>query len=436
MTFPKNFIWGASTAAYQIEGAWNEDGKGPSIWDTFSHTPGKVLNGDTGDVAIDHYHRYQEDIGLMKELGIDVYRFSTSWPRIFPEGAGKANSKGIDFYERLVDGVLAHDITPWLCFYHWDLPQALQDKGGWTNRDIVHWFNDYAAYVAERLGDRVNNFVIFNEPNLVTLAGHLFGTHAPGVADIGQFSAATHHFNLATGMSVERLRSINPDWQLGTVLSLQPIHPDSDKDEDIEAAKTFDAFWNRSVLDPVLKGSYPERVQLLVDGYVQDGDMERCQQPLDFLGFNIYTRTIIKADNNSLIGISSVEPPEDAKKTDMGWEIYPESIYEQLIDLKENYGNPTVYVTENGAAMPDRVGSDGVVHDQDRIEYLDGYIEQVGRALEEGANVKGYFVWSLLDNFEWAEGYDKRFGIIHVDYETQKRTPKDSYYWYRDFIAK
>ena len=435
MNFPKDFIWGASTAAYQIEGAWNQDGRGPSIWDTFSHTSGNVANDDNGDVATDHYHRYREDVRLMKDLGLDAYRFSTSWSRIFPEGRGKPNAKGIDFYESLVDELLEHDIAPWLCFYHWDLPQALQDKGGWSERDTVHYFNDYAAFVAERLGDRVRHFVMLNEPNLVALAGHLFGTHAPGIADITQFAATTHHLNLATGLGVERLRSLNTDWQLGTVLSLQPVHPATDEDEDIQAAQTFDSFWNRSVLDPLLKGSYPNGVNMLVDAYVQDGDLAQIQQDLDFLGFNLYTRTIIKADDSSLIGISMAKPPGNADKTDMGWEIYPEALFEQMMDLKENYGNPLVYITENGAAMPDELRDDQV-HDADRVAYLESHLEQVARALEKGANVKGYFVWSLLDNFEWAEGYEKRFGIVYVDYETLERTPKDSFYWYRDFIAR
>ena len=436
MTFPDDFIWGASTAAFQIEGAWDEDGKGPSIWDTFSHTPSKVANGDTGDVATDHYHRYREDVGLMKELGIDVYRFSTSWPRIFPEGQGKPNAKGIDFYERLVDEILENGVTPWLCFYHWDLPQALQDKGGWPARDTAHYFTDYASFVAERLGDRVKTFVAMNEPNLVAIAGHLFAQHAPGVADISQFAAATHHLNLATGLSVERLRSMHSDWQLGTVLSLNPVHPESDRDEDIEAAQTFDAFWNRSVLDPIMKGSYPERLEPLFASVVQDGDLEQTQQPLDFIGFNLYTRAIIKADPASLIGISWGDPPKSAKRTAMGWEVYPEAIYEQIMDLKENYGNPAIFITENGAAFDDKVSADDKVYDPDRTEYLEAYIGQVARAIEDGANVEGYFVWSLLDNFEWAEGYEKRFGIIHVDYETLQRRPKDSFYWYRDFISR
>lgn len=431
--FPSSFTWGASTAAYQIEGAWDKEGKGQSIWDTFSHTPGKVHGGDTGDVACNHYYLYKLDVVLMKQLGLDAYRFSTAWTRLFPSGRGKPNRVGRDFYDRLIDELLVHEITPWLCFYHWDLPQALQDSGGWAARDTVYYYADYVAYVAEQFGDRVNHFVMLNEPNIAALLGHLLGVHAPGLTDIAAFGAAAHHLNLATGVGLERLRSENSAWQLGTVFNLQPIHPETDTDEDLRAIELFDAVYNRSFLDPLLKGRYPEQTAGMLEFHIQDNDLSTIQQPLDFLGVNLYTRLLVKADKGSLIGMAQAQPPDNAKLTDMGWEVYPDALYEQLIDLKENYDNPAVYITENGAAFPDVLENERI-HDLDRIAYLEAYLSAAHRAMAEGANVQGYFVWSLLDNFEWAEGYSKRFGITYVNYETQKRLPKDSFYWYQEVI--
>lgn len=431
--FPSSFTWGASTAAYQIEGAWDKEGKGQSIWDTFSHTPGKVHGGDTGDVACNHYYLYKLDVVLMKQLGLDAYRFSTAWTRLFPSGRGKPNRVGRDFYDRLIDELLVHEITPWLCFYHWDLPQALQDSGGWAARDTVYYYADYVAYVAEQFGDRVNHFVMLNEPNIAALLGHLLGVHAPGLTDIAAFGAAAHHLNLATGVGLERLRSENSAWQLGTVFNLQPIHPETDTDEDLRAIELFDAVYNRSFLDPLLKGRYPEQTAGMLEFHIHDNDLSTIQQPLDFLGVNLYTRLLVKADKGSLIGMAQAQPPDNAKLTDMGWEVYPDALYEQLIDLKENYDNPAVYITENGAAFPDVLENERI-HDLDRIAYLEAYLSAAHRAMAEGANVQGYFVWSLFDNFEWAEGYSKRFGITYVNYETQKRLPKDSFYWYQEVI--
>jgi beta-glucosidase len=436
VTFPEDFVWGASTASYQIEGAATEDGKGVSIWDTFTHTPGKVLHGDTGDVACDHYHLYKRDVALMKNLGVNAYRFSTAWPRFFPEGKGKPNAKGLDFYNRLVDELLANNVEPWLCFYHWDLPQALQDKGGWANRDTAFYYTDYAGYVAEKLGDRVKHFVLMNEPNIAALLGHLLGIHAPGVTDINAYAAATHHLNLATGLGAAQLRSMSSTWQLGTVINLQPVHPLTDQDADIEARMLFDALYNRSTLDPVLKGIYPDLMTGLLEDIVQPGDLGKIQQPLDFLGLNHYTRLIIRSDPKSLVGISLCPPPKNADLTDMGWEVYPQGLYEQLLELQNDYGNPKVFITENGAAFKDSLNSSGLVDDQERIRYLEKYLEAVYKAKSDGANVQGYFVWSLTDNFEWAEGYAKRFGIVHMDYATQKRTPKTSYYWYQKAIKE
>ncbi len=435
VTFPQDFVWGTSTASYQIEGAATEDGKGVSIWDTFTHTPGKVAHGDTGDAACNHYHLYKQDVALMKDLGVTAYRFSTAWPRFFPEGKGKPNAKGLDFYNRLVDELLAQDVQPWLCFYHWDLPQALQDKGGWANRDTAYYYTDYASYVAEKLGDRVQHFVMLNEPNVAALVGHLLGVHAPGLTDLNTYAAAAHHLNLATGLGLSQLRSISSIWQLGTVLNLQPVHPQTDKDADIEARTILDALWNRSALEPLLKGSYPELMMGMLEDIVQAGDLGNIQQPIDFLGLNLYTRFIVKGDPKSLVGMSMCLPPEGADLTDMGWEIYPQALYDQLLELKKDYGNPRVYITENGAAFKDEMTALGV-EDLGRISYLEKHLQAVSQARNDGANVQGYFVWSLLDNFEWAEGYAKRFGITHVDYATQKRTPKASYHWYQKAIRE
>jgi beta-glucosidase len=436
VTFLQEFVWGASTASYQIEGAAREDGKGVSIWDTFTHTPGKVKHGDTGDVACNHYHLYKRDVLLMKNLGLAAYRFSTSWPRFFPEGKGKPNAKGLDFYNRLTDELLANNIQPWLCFYHWDLPQTLQDKGGWANRDTAFYFADYASYIAEKLGDRINHFVLLNEPNVAALLGHLLGVHAPGVTDLNAYAAATHHLNLATGLGVAQLRSISRNWQLGTVINLQPVHPLTDQDADIEARMIFDALWNRSTLDPILKGSYPDIMTGMLEDIAQAGDLGTIQQPLEFLGLNHYTRYMIKSDPKSLVGISMCPPPKNADLTDMGWEVYPQGLYEQLLELKNDYGNPRVYITENGAAFKDVITAKGRVDDQDRISYLEKYLQAVAQARQDGANVQGYFAWSLMDNLEWSEGFAKRFGLVHVDYATQTRTPKASYYWYQKVIRE
>ncbi len=432
--FPEGFVWGVSTSSYQIEGAWDEDGKGRSIWDTFSHTPGKVAKGHTGDEACDHYRRYGEDIALMKELGVSAYRFSTAWARIFPNGSGKPNRQGRDFYDKLVDDLLDAGITPWLCFYHWDLPQALQDKGGWTSRDITYWFTDYAAYTAEQYGDRVEHFAMLNEPNVVALIGHLLGIHAPGLQDIGAYAASTHHLNLAQGEALSRLREMNSSWQLGTVLNMQPVHPKNESEQDAQAAALFDAVWNRNFADPLFKGRYPEQTLTMIEPFIQDGDLNKTQQPLDFFGLNLYSRTLIQADN-SLLGMGQAPPPEDAQLTDMGWEVLPDALFEQLMELKNDYGNPDIYVTENGAAFPDTLTDDGV-DDPKRVAFYRDYLWAAQSALGEGANLKGYFAWTLLDNFEWAEGYTKRFGLVHVDFATQKRTPKRSFEYFSEVVSE
>ena len=434
-TFPNGFVWGVSTAAYQIEGAVHEGGRGASIWDTFSHTPGRVANGDTGDVACDHVHRYREDVDLMADLGVDAYRFSVAWSRLFPEGRGRPNRSGRDFYDRLIDTLLEAGVAPWICPFHWDLPQALQDRGGWSARDTVHHFTDYVAFLAEAYGDRVGHFLLINEPNVYALLGHLLGVHAPGVADVAAFGAATHHLNLATGQGIELLRSLG-DWQLGTVLNLQPVHAvDGDDEGDLGAAALFDAVWNRNALDPLLRGSYPDLTHALVEPFVVDGDLDRIHQRLDLLGVNYYTRVLVRADPASLVGIAQAPVPADAETTATGWEVTPDALREQLLELKCDYGNPPVFVTENGAAFADEITPAGSVHDTARVRYLERHLAALHEALEAGADVRGYFVWSLLDNFEWTEGYQMRFGIVHVDFANQERTLKASFARFREIIT-
>ncbi|HEX7021513.1 MAG TPA: GH1 family beta-glucosidase [Trueperaceae bacterium] len=432
--FPDDFIWGASTSSYQIEGAWNEDGKGPSIWDTFSHQPGHIAGGATGDVACDHYHRYREDVALMAELGLDAYRFSVAWTRLFPTGQGRPNRAGRDYYDRLIDALLQAGIDPWMCCYHWDLPQALQDKGGWKYRDTAYWFADYAAYLSEAYGDRVGHFVILNEANAVALAGHLLGVHAPGVKDMTAAAAATHHLNLAQGLALQRLHEQGGGWQVGTTLNLQPVHAATGSEADERAAELFDVLWNRNFVDPLLRGGYPEAGSGMLEPYLRTGDLELIRQPIDFLGLNLYSRILVEADPSTLVGMREARPPRAAERTDMGWEVYPDALYEQLLDLRDNYDNPSVYVTENGAAFRDCPDPTGHVDDPQRIRYLARYLTALRRALDEGADVRGYFVWSLLDNLEWGEGYSKRFGLVRVDYDTLERIPKASFAWYQELI--
>lgn len=428
------FTWGVSTSAYQIEGAVSADGRGPSIWDTFSSEPGRIAGGATAATACGHYHRYREDLELLDQLGVDAYRFSVAWPRVMPQGRGPVNRPGLDFYQRLTDALLARGIAPWVCLYHWDLPQALQERGGWTDRDTVYRFCDYAVQVAGAIGDRVEAFLLLNEPNSVALLGHLLGVHAPGVADIGAYAAATHHLNLAVGLGAEALRSVSRA-RIGTVLNLEPVHPATDAEEDLSAARVFDAFRNRNYLDPLLRGAYPADTAALLEPHLRPGDLESVSAPLDLLGLNLYTRARVAADPASLVGLRQLPPPAGAEVTAMGWEVYPQALYDQLMELHGAYGNPPVYVTENGAAFPDGRPRAGRHDDRDRIEYLRRHLHALARARADGADVRGYFVWSLLDNFEWAEGYRPRFGLVHVDYATLARTPRRSFDWYRDVIA-
>ncbi len=438
LKFPEGFYWGVATSAYQIEGAWNEDGKGPSIWDTFAHTPGKIRDGSTGDVACDHYHRWAEDIALMKELGLKAYRFSVSWPRVIPQGKGPSNPKGLDFYDRLVDRLLEAGVVPFLTLYHWDLPQALQDLGGWVNRDVAYYFADYAAVLAQRLGDRVIYWATHNEPWVMSWVAHGWGEHAPGMRNPKVALQVAHHLLLSHGLAVDVLRDqVRPKAQVGIVLDLSPMYPGSKDPRDQVASQQADGFRNRWFLDPLFRGSYPADMWNLFGNIVpqvRPGDMAQISRRLDFLGVNYYTRSIVAYDPQKEFHVRYV-PAETGECTAMGWEIYPSGLYEILMRLHREYPVPALFVTENGAAFNDELSPDGQIRDEKRIQYLKAHIQQAHRAIWDGVPLKGYFVWSLLDNFEWAHGYTKRFGIVYVDYKTLRRIPKESAHWYAKVIA-
>lgn len=437
LSLPQDFLWGAATAAYQIEGAWDADGKGENIWDHFCHTPGKIENGDTGDVACDHYHRWRQDIAFMQEIGLQAYRFSISWARILPEGRGQINQAGLDFYSRLVDGLLEAGITPFATLYHWDLPQALQDDGGWPARPTAEAFVDYADIVSRHLGDRVKHWMTINEPWVVATMGYLQGIFAPGHYDLDEMLRSAHHLLLAHGWSMPVLQE-NSSGAAGIVLNLTPMVPASPSPADRAAAWFSDGAFNRWYLDPLAGRGYPADIVKQYDramDFIQPGDMEIIATPIDFLGVNYYTRHIIRSttlpEDENLP--PTVEPT--GEYTDMDWEVHPESLYDLLGRLHFQYRFPALYVTENGRACADRPDADGQVHDPERISYLRRHFEAAARAIRMGAPLKGYFVWSLMDNFEWASGYSKRFGLIYVDYETQERIFKDSARWYRAVIA-
>ncbi len=439
MAFPKDFLWGAATASYQIEGASRQDGRGECIWTRFSHTPGKVMNGDTGDVTTDHYHRYVEDVALMRELGLQAYRFSISWPRVIPNGTGATNPAGLDFYDRLVDEVLKANIIPTATLYHWDLPQALQNRGGWLNREILGWFADYADLMTRRLGDRVKNWITINEPWVVAFLGYGLGVHAPGYTDLQGALLASHHLLLAHGDSMRLIRQNVPNSCAGITLNMSWVDAATSSEADIQAAKRHDGHLNRWFIDPVMRGEYPADIVSLY-GDLLDGidvtEMKAAAEPQDFLGINYYFRNVIAHDSTTpYLQTGDVEVP-DAKRTRMGWEVYPKSFTQLLVWLQQEYAPKALWITENGAAYADPDPVNGVVADPDRTDYLQTHIAAVEDAIQQGSPVTAYFVWSLLDNFEWAYGYDRRFGIIHVDFKTLKRTLKQSGLWYRDFIAK
>jgi len=429
--FPAGFRWGAATAAYQIEGAWDEDGKGESIWDRFSHTPGKIEGGDTGDVASDHYHRWPEDVALMKELNLDAYRFSISWPRLLPNGRGQVNRAGLDFYSRLVDGLLEAGIEPFVTLYHWDLPQALQAWGGWPARDTAKAFVEYADLASRTLGDRVKQWMTLNEPQVVAIVGHKHGRHAPGLADTEKALAAAHHLLLAHGWAVPVLRSNSPGAHVGIAMNMTLMTPASPDEADEAAARRRDGEVNRWFLDPLAGRGYPEDLeewQRIVEPVAQDGDMEVMATPLDFVGINYYIREVIRSKDAH--ARQEVFPVKE--RTEMGWEVYPDGLFEILTRVQADYPFERLYVTENGAAFADQVGPGNVVDDPRRVAYLQGYVDAAARAIEAGVPLHGYFVWSLMDNFEWAHGFSKRFGLIYVDYHTQERIVKASGRWYGD----
>lgn len=431
--WPKDFVWGVSTSSYQIEGAVAEDGRLPSIWDTRCRMQGKIGNGDTGDVACDHYHRYPEDIALMKQLGIKAYRFSVAWPRVLPRGKGAVNEKGLEFYDRLIDSLLENGIEPWLCLYHWDLPQRLHDQGGWAVRDSVGWFADYATLLAKRYGDRVKNWITFNEFAVFTLFGYAIDWSAPGITDREIHLKAIHHVNLAHGAAVDVIRSLVPGATIGAVHNRQVVWPEHGKEENKAAAALLDEHWNRAFPDPQLLGYYPPMIGAAMEPYIQPGDMAKICRPIDFFGLNHYGPIFAKADPNTTWGFMWGEAPPDAPKSDIGWAVYPDAFRDELIDLTKRYKLP-IYVTENGCGGGDTVDAAGEVHDAHRVSYLKMYNKAMLDAINAGADVRGYFVWSLLDNFEWGSGYGPRFGLVHVDYQTQKRTIKDSYRWYQSVV--
>jgi beta-glucosidase len=449
LQLPTDFVYGVSTASYQIEGAVEEGGRGPSIWDTFCAEPGRIKNGDTGAVACDHYHRYPEDIALMKDLGVDAYRFSIAWPRIQPTGSGQANAEGLAFYDRLVDGLLEAGIKPAATLYHWDLPQALQDAGGWLNRDTSLRLAEYAAIVGEHLGDRVSMWMPLNEPVVVTMFGHALGTHAPGQALGFDALPVAHHLLLGHGLSVEALRAAGAS-NIGIASNHQPARPASDSAEDREAAEAFATLTNWLFSDPILRGEYPdELITSMMPGPVAE-DLKVISAPLDWYGVNYYQPVLVGAPGSggdqgpALEGAIMPEGlPFEPRQlvgvptTDFGWAIVPDGLTEILTQFHERYADalPPVYVTESGCSFHDTVAADGGVHDQRRIDYHDAHLRAVADAIAAGVDVRGYFAWSLLDNFEWAEGYAERFGLVHVDYDTLRRTPKDSFRWFQELIA-
>lgn len=444
-SFPPGFVWGAATAAYQIEGAAAEDGRGPSIWDTFSHTPGKVANGDTGDVACDHYHRFAEDLDIVAALGLPAYRFSVSWSRVLPDGR-TPNQKGLDFYRALIEAMLERGITPLLTLYHWDLPQALDEGagGGWLSRETPDRFAELALLLGRTLGDVVPGFTTLNEPWCAAYLGYASGEHAPGRTDRSLAYPVAHHLNLAHGRAVTALRSVLPEAaQVSVTHNLQQVIPASDSEADRAAARHVDAISNRIFLDPELRGAYPddlvEGTRHLTDwSFVHDGDLAEIHVPVDALGVNFYNPARIAAADGDgtwpgTDRASGVEIP--GPHTVMGWPIVPEALTDLLLTVHRDYGLPLL-VTENGSSGHDSVSADGLVHDPDRVDYLRRHLGAVADAMDQGADVRGYYLWTLLDNFEWAWGYAERFGIVHVDFEDQRRTLKDSARWYRDVVAR
>ena len=430
-----DFIWGVATSSYQIEGAANEDGRGQSIWDTFCKVPGKVANFDNGDIACDHYHRFKEDLDLMKWMGVKAYRFSVAWPRVIPDGVGRVNEMGLDFYDRLIDSSLEREIAPWLTMYHWDLPEALQLRGGWNNREVVEWFGEYGEVLTSRFGDRVKNWMTLNEPLCSAWLGHLYGDMAPGIKDLQTALNVSHNLLMSHGLACQVIRSNVSEANVGIVINVTPAVPATDSQVDSNAAQLADGFDNRWFLDPVFGRTYPADVidALGASPEIHSGDMKLIAQDLDFLGVNFYFRQTVAADQNSKpLPIRSVNR-ENVKKTAMNWEVHPQAFEEILLRISKEYSPKAIYITENGSAWNDEV-INGEIIDDERIDYLVRHLDAMRSARNQGAPILGYFAWSFLDNFEWAYGYEKRFGLIYVDYKTQTRTPKKSALFYRQLL--
>jgi beta-glucosidase len=428
LKFPNTFQWGVATSSYQIEGAANEGGRGPSIWDTYSHTPGRVANGDTGDVACDHYHRLETDLDLIQSLGVDTYRFSIAWPRVQPLGSGAWNEEGLAFYDRLVDGLQARGIAPHVTLYHWDLPQALQDKGGWESRETAVHFAEYARVMGKRLGDRVASICTHNEPWCTAVLGNELGRFAPGIKDTKVMLRVAHHLLLSHGLALQAMRAEGVKAPLGIVLNQSPATPASDSANDVTLAEREYALFVRWYMDPLFLKQYPSAANLPVCDVVQSGDMDTIAQPMDFLGVNYYTRIW------SSTAVPPIPAPNALGVSDMGWENYPQGLTDLLVKINQDYALPPIYITENGFANADTV-TNGKVEDSARIDYMRTHLQALLAAMAAGVDVRGFFYWSLMDNFEWDSGYDKRFGLFHVDYATQVRTAKNSALWYTQLIA-
>ena len=441
--FPEGFHWGTATASYQIEGAWNEDGKGESIWDRFTHTPGPIKNGDNGDVACDSYHRFRDDVALMREMNLNSYRFSFSWPRVLPTGKGAVNAKGLDYYGALIDELLAAGIRPIPTLYHWDLPQSLEEAGGWPERDMAGRFADYAEVMVRAFGDRVHDWIVFNEPAIFTVMGYLVGIHAPGRRDRDAFLRATHTVNRAQAEAFRAMRAASGEARIGTAFSMSPCEPFGDSQADADAAERWHGFVNAWFLEPALRGRYPDAY---VDGVpletlgVRDGDLELVKAPLDFIAINLYMRTLVEASPGNPNGLDAhAAGPlggNDGPRTDFGWEVWPDALHDMILRVTRDYDRPVIEVTENGCSYSDGPDANGRIRDDRRIDFYRGYLAAVARAIEAGADVRGYHAWTLLDNFEWAEGYQQRFGLAWVNFPETDRTLKDSGRWYGQVAAE
>ncbi|HEX6792010.1 MAG TPA: GH1 family beta-glucosidase [Candidatus Krumholzibacteria bacterium] len=444
LSFPDGFTWGVATSSHQIEGAFSEGGRGESIWDRFAATPGRISDGSNAAVACDHYHRWRDDLALLEWLGVGAYRFSVAWPRVLPDGTGRVNTAGLDFYESLVDALLARGIEPFVTLYHWDLPQALEDKGGWRSRDTIDAFVEYTHAVTSRLGDRVRHWITHNEPWCIAHLGHEEGEHAPGHRDPVEAVRVAHHLLVSHGRAVDVIRRNSRGAEAGIVLNLCPAYPATPRAADGDAARWFDGFFNRWYLDPIFHGRYPVdamedrvtrgHVSSVEPKFILPGDMEAIAAPLDFLGINYYSRALMRTNRSGHPEQIDAVPAHEL--TEMGWEVFPQGLYDLLLRVTRDYAPAKIYITENGAAFPDPLEANGVVEDPRRVDYLRAHLAAAQRAVDDGVPLHGYFLWSLMDNFEWAHGYTKRFGVYRVDYETQRRIPKRSAHWYRDVARK